>query len=107
MHDLEIREETRVQRWGGLAGVAGSVTMIVVFIVVAVFVGVDPAETPGTVQRFPDIRAARTVENTLYLVVLVLWMVHLLALYLLIVALGGLAQLAVRAGIRWRSAEAR
>jgi hypothetical protein len=54
--------------------------MIVAFIVVAVFVGVDPAETPGTVQRFPDIRAARTVENTLYLVVLVLWMVHLLAL---------------------------
>jgi hypothetical protein len=30
MHDLEIHEEARVLRWGGLAGVTGSITMITV-----------------------------------------------------------------------------
>jgi len=33
------------------------------------------------ILRFPDIRAARTVENSLYLAVLVLWVIHFLALY--------------------------
>jgi hypothetical protein len=47
---------------------------------VAVFVGPDVLEE-GLIDRFPDIRAARTVENGLWLAVLVLWMVHLLALY--------------------------
>jgi len=32
-------------------------------------------------MRFPDIRAARTVENSLYLGVLLLWVIHCLALY--------------------------
>jgi hypothetical protein len=49
--------------------------------VVIVFVGPDPAEPEGEVMRFPDIRAARTVEDGLYLVVLILWIAHFLALY--------------------------
>ena len=32
-------------------------------------------------MRFPDIRAARTVENGLYLVVLALWAIHVVALF--------------------------
>jgi hypothetical protein len=32
-------------------------------------------------MRFPDIRAVRTVEDSLYLVVLILWVAHFLALY--------------------------
>jgi hypothetical protein len=32
-------------------------------------------------MRFPDIRAARTIEDSLYLVVLILWIAHFLALY--------------------------
>lgn len=74
-------EEKSVLRWGGLAGILGGVLFILVFVIVGVFVGVDPAEPEGQVMRFPDIRAARTVENSLYLVVLILWVTHFLALY--------------------------
>jgi hypothetical protein len=74
-------EEKSVLRWGGLAGILGGIIFIVVFVVVIVFVGPDPAEPEGEVMRFPDIRAARTVEDGLYLVVLILWIAHFLALY--------------------------
>jgi hypothetical protein len=81
MHDLELIEDGSVLRWGGRAGILGGIVMVVVFVIVAVFVGADALDPAGNVQRFPDIRAARTVENGLYLVVLALWMVHFLALY--------------------------
>ena len=74
-------EENSVLRWGGLAGILGGIIFIAVFIVVIVFVGADPAEPEGEVIRFPKIRAARTVEDSLYLVVLILWVAHFLALY--------------------------
>lgn len=79
--DQRTSEERRVLRWGGLAGILGSLTFILVFIIVGVFVGADPAEPAGAVNRFPDIRAGRTVENGLYLAVIVLWVAHHLALY--------------------------
>lgn len=77
-------QQTRgLLRSGGLAGVLGGVLFLVVFAVVIRFVGTDLAATDGErwVQRFPDIRVARTVENTLYLVALMLWIAHFLALY--------------------------
>src|SRR5215212_5903962 len=74
-------EEKTVLRWGGLAGILGGLIFILVFVVVIVFVGAEPAEPEGEVMRFPDIRAARTVEDSLYLVVLILWVAHFLALY--------------------------
>jgi Domain of unknown function (DUF4386) len=73
--------ERSVLRWGGLAGVLGGLLFIVVFVIVGAFVGLDPAEPEDAVMRFPDIRAARIVENGLYLVVLTLWVAHFLALY--------------------------
>jgi Domain of unknown function (DUF4386) len=76
-----IDEEKSLLRWGGLAGILGGIIFILVFIIVIAFVGVDPAEPEGEVMRFPDIRAARTVEDSLYLVVLIFWIVHFLALY--------------------------
>lgn len=79
--DPRTSEERRVLRWGGLAGILGGLVFILVFIIVGVFIGADPAEPAGAVNRFPDIRAGRTVENSLYLVVLVLWVAHFLALY--------------------------
>jgi hypothetical protein len=81
VNDLKMMEDRGVLRWGGLAGILGGIVVIVVFAIVALFVGADALEPADNVQRFPDIRAARTVENGLYLVVLVLWMVHFLALY--------------------------
>jgi len=77
MNDLQqIAQEKSVLRWGGLAGILGGIIFILVFVIVAVFVG-----DPGGVERFPEIRAARTAENGGYLLVLVLWVAHFLALY--------------------------
>jgi Domain of unknown function (DUF4386) len=76
-----IDEEKSVLRWGGLAGILGGIVFVLVFVVVIVFVGPEPVEPEGEVIRFPDIRAARTVEDSLYLVVLILWVAHSLALY--------------------------
>jgi hypothetical protein len=77
----QLEGETSVLRWGGLAGILGSAIFLLVFVIVGVFVGADPAGLEAAVMRFPDIRAARTVENGLYLVVLVLWTFHVVALY--------------------------
>jgi hypothetical protein len=74
-------EEKSILRWGGLAGILGGITFILVFGVLIAFVGPDPVSTGGEITRFPDIRTARTVEDGLYLVVLVLWVAHFLALY--------------------------
>lgn len=76
-----LEREQRVLRWSGLAGVLGSIVMIAVFVIVGVFVGGAAVEPRDALIRFPDIRAARTVENGLYLVVLALWAIHLLGLY--------------------------
>jgi len=74
-------EEKGVLRWGGLAGILGGIIFIAVFVVVIVLVGPDPAQPEGEIMRFPNIRAARTVEDSLYLAVLILWIAHFLALY--------------------------
>jgi hypothetical protein len=76
-----MEEEQSVLRWGGLAGILGGITFILVFVVVIAFVGAEPAQPEWLVMRFPDIRAVRTVEDGLYLVVLILWIAHFLALY--------------------------
>lgn len=76
-----MEEEQSVLRWGGLAGILGGIIFILVFVIVIAFVGADPAQPEGEVMRFPDIRAVRTVEDSLYLVVLILWIAHFLALY--------------------------
>lgn len=77
----QIEQEKRVLQWGGLAGILGAITFILVFGIVIVFVGPDLTELDGWVMRFPEIRAARTVENSLYLVTMILWTTHFLALY--------------------------
>jgi hypothetical protein len=56
---------------------AGSVLLVIVFAIVAVFVGSDANEPMG----FPGIRVARTIEDGLYLLVMVLWIPLFLALY--------------------------
>ena len=74
------QEESSIPRWGGLAGIAGSVLFVVVFAIVGIFAGPEPAGPAGPISRFPEIRVARTVENGLYLAVLVLWVPLALAL---------------------------
>jgi hypothetical protein len=77
----QIEAEKSLFRWGGLAGILGGVLFLFVFVFVGAVVGPDPAGPAGPVSRFPEIRAARTLENTLYLVVLALFVIHFLALY--------------------------
>lgn len=62
-----------VLRWGGIAGLGGAALFIVVFAIVAIFAGPEPAGPAGAIGRFPEIRVARTFENGLYLAVLMLW----------------------------------
>jgi hypothetical protein len=82
MNDLQMMQEKSVLRWGGLAGILGGILFIAVFAIVGFGpVGMEPVEPAGEVMRFPEIRTARIVENGLYLAVLVLWVIHLLALY--------------------------
>ena len=78
MIDLQkMAQEKSVLQWGGLAGVLGGIIFILVFVIVGVFAGMGPVD----VMRFPDIRTALIVGDSLYLVVLILWVIHFLALY--------------------------
>ena len=83
MNDLQnTAQEQSVLRWGGLAGIVGSILFIVVFAIVGFGpVGMEPVEPAVEPMRFPEIRMARIVEEGLYLTVLVLWVIHFLALY--------------------------
>ena len=84
MDDLQkMEQEKSVLRWGGLAGMLGGILFILTWVVViAGPVGMeDPVDLAGWVTRFPDIRAARIVENGLYLVALILEVTLFLALY--------------------------
>jgi magnesium-transporting ATPase (P-type) len=84
MNDLQkMEQEKSVLRWGGLAGMLGGILFILTWVVVlAGPVGIeDPANLAGWVTRFPDIKAARVVENGIYLVALILEVTLFLALY--------------------------
>lgn len=78
-----IEQEKTVLRWGGLAGMLGGILFILTWVVVIVGpVGMeDPADLAGWVTRFPDIRAARVVENGIYLAAVILEVMLFLALY--------------------------
>ena len=78
---LNIEQEKSVLRWGGLSGLLGGILFILVMVFVGVFVPPDPADLAGWVTRFPDIQAARVVENVIYLVALLLEVPLFLALY--------------------------
>ena len=73
-------QEKSVLRWGGLAGMLGSILMIVTFVFVPVFVTVETSAA-YLIERFPEMRVGRTVENSLFLAVVILWVPHFLALY--------------------------
>jgi hypothetical protein len=74
-------DDSSILRWGGLAGIGGSVLLVVVFALVAIFAGPEPAGLAGPISRFPEIRVVRTVENGLYLAALALWVLLALALF--------------------------
>ena len=83
MNDLQkMEQEKSVLRWGGLAGLLGGILHILT--VVVVLAGPVGGREPDDLEEwviFPDIRAARIVENGLYLVALILGVILFLALY--------------------------
>ncbi len=84
MNDSQkMEQEKSVLRWGGLAGILGGILLILTWVVIlAGPVGMeDPADLAGWVTRFPDIKAARVVENLIYLVALIFEVALFLALY--------------------------
>ena len=77
-----MEQEKSVLRWGGLAGLLGGILHILTFVVV--LAGPVRGREPDDLEEwviFPDIRAARIVENGLYLVALILGVILFLALY--------------------------
>ena len=82
-NSLQMEQEKSVLRWGGLSGMLGGILFILTWVVViAGPVGMeDPADLAGWVTRFPDIQAARVVENLVYLAALLLEVPLFLTLY--------------------------
>ncbi|HEU4423283.1 MAG TPA: hypothetical protein VFR67_12185 [Pilimelia sp.] len=78
---MSNESDNSVLRWGGLTSIGGGLLFILVFAWVIIFAGPDPAGPAGPITRFPEIKAVRTVENGMYLAVLVLWVPVYLALY--------------------------
>jgi hypothetical protein len=82
MNDLQMVEQDKgVLRWGGLAGILGSIFFILTMVFVIVFIGPDPTSLTDWVSRFPDIHMARVVENGIYLVALILEIPLFLAVF--------------------------
>lgn len=76
-----IEQEKSVLRWGGLAGILGSIIFILAMVFVGVVIGPDPTDLTGWVARFPEIHMLRVVENGIYLVALLLEVLFILALF--------------------------
>ncbi len=77
----KVEQEKSVLRWGGLAGMMGGILFILAMVQVAVFVPPDPTDLAEWVIRFPDVKAARVVENIIYLTALILEIPLFLALF--------------------------
>ena len=76
-----IEQEKSVLRWGGLAGILGSIILVLVMVFVAVAIGSGPDDLNDVVARFPDIHMLRVIENGVYLVGLLLEILLFLALF--------------------------
>ena len=82
MNNLQmIEQEKSVLRWGGLAGILGSIILIVSMVVAVGFVPADPPTLTELVARFPDVQILRVAENVLYLLGLVSGLPLILALF--------------------------
>lgn len=73
-------QEQSALKWGGLAGMLGGVLLLAVFAFLAAFVGLETLDAEAAVERFPEVRWARIIENTAYLFAIALWALHSVAL---------------------------
>lgn len=77
-------EDQSTARLGGLAGISGSLLLLGVFAFLSVFVGLETVDAQAALDRYPDIRWARVIENTAYLFALALWALHSVSLFVAI-----------------------
>ncbi len=80
---MEIQGQSTA-RMGGFAGILGSALLLGVFAFLAVFVGLDTLDAQAALERYPDIRWARIIENTAYLFALALWALHSVTLFVVL-----------------------
>lgn len=74
-------EEKSVMRWGGLAGMLGSIAFIVTIGVFFLFLPAAPATTEEEVMRYPNVRVAHVVAQVAYFVAVVSLVPLILAMY--------------------------
>ncbi len=77
---LEKGPDRQLLRWGGIAGVAGAISMFGALAVVT-FLELPDASDVRTLKDYPDIAAGRIAEHFFYLGALVLFALHVLVLY--------------------------
>ena len=77
---MDIQDQS-ASKLGGLAGILGSVLLLGVFAFLSVFVGLETLDGQAALERYPDIRWARVIENTAYLFALALWALHSVSLF--------------------------
>ncbi|WP_411891673.1 hypothetical protein [Yoonia sp. SDW83-1] len=80
---MEIQDQSTA-RMGGFAGILGSALLLGVFAFLAVFVGLDTLDAQAALERYPDIRWARIIENAAYLFALALWALHSVTLFVVL-----------------------
>lgn len=76
-----MRQEKKLMRWGGLAGILSGIVFILVPVVQFGFVPPAPSDSAAVVARFPSISAALTVGNNINLASDILVLVLLLGQY--------------------------
>ncbi len=79
--EKHMGEEKSVLRWGGLAGMLAGILFTLTIVILVGFAPPTPADPAGPVMRFPDVRTAITIGQSLYLVAVILWVTLFLALY--------------------------
>lgn len=77
-----LEQEQAALQWGGICGVLGSLSLVAVFVFLSVLIGLDMLAIEAEIQRFPDIRVIRVIENTMYLLAIALWSVHSVVLFI-------------------------
>ena len=74
-------QERSVLRWGGLAGILSSITLILTSVTLFGFVPTAPTNPQALVERYPDVRLATLVGETFSFASAILFVAFLFAMY--------------------------
>lgn len=77
-------QDQSTARFGGLIGILGSALLLGVFAFLSAFAGLETLDAQAALERYPDIRWARIIENTAYLFALALWALHSVTLFVVL-----------------------